>query len=350
MREHVPPRLSLAQTPTPIHKLSHLTELLGGPEIWIKRDDLTGCAASGNKVRKLEFLLADALRQGADVVVTCGGLQSNHARATAVMARRLGLLPHLILRGNPPAGTPDGNLFLDGLLGAELTFVTEKEYREHLDEIFAEVRRKYEASGRRAYLIPEGGSNELGAFGYVRTTREIVEQLRLERIRVDFIVTAVGSGGTLAGLLLGKRLYSLDAEILGINVCETAEYFQDRIMGIVRAMAERYHLGLGITREDVKIIDGYVGLGYAESRPEELDLIRDVSRLEGIILDPVYTGKAVFGLLDQIRRGRFSKKDRVLFLHTGGLFGLFAKRDQIRLDVEGTPSLESWRHQQRPEA
>ncbi|MDZ7374848.1 MAG: D-cysteine desulfhydrase family protein [candidate division KSB1 bacterium] len=339
MRDYVPPRLSLAQTPTPVHKLARLSELLGGPEIWIKRDDLTGCAASGNKVRKLEFVLADALRQGAQVIVTCGGIQSNHARATAVLARQLGLHPHLLLRGEPPADTPDGNFFLDLLAGATVTFVSPDDYRHRLDELFAEVRRQYETQGKRAYVIPEGASNELGAFGYLRATREIVEQLRLEGIRVNYVVTAVGSGGTLAGLLLGKRLYSLEAEVLGINVCETADYFHERILGIVRTVADRYHLGLGITPEDVKIIDGYVGRGYAESRPEELDLIRDLARLEGIILDPVYTGKAMFGLLDQIRRGRFAKSDRILFLHTGGIFGLFAKRKEMNLAVEGAPSL-----------
>ncbi len=335
----IPPRLSLAQTPTPLQKLQRLSEVLGGPEIWIKRDDLTGCVVSGNKVRKLEFVLADALRQGADVVITCGGIQSNHARATAVLARRIGLFPHLVLRGEPPEGAPDGNLFLDKLFGAAITYVTPEQYRNEIDDIFAEIRRTYEKRGQRAYVIPEGASNELGAFGYLRATREIVEQLRLEGLSVNYVVTAVGSGGTLAGLLLGKRLYALEADVVGFNVCDTAEYFRERIMGILRATAERYHLGLGVSPEDIQIIDGYVGLGYAESRPEELALIRDVARLEGIALDPVYTGKAMFGLIDQIRKGRFSKEDRILFLHTGGVFGLFAKRDQMDLDVEGTPSL-----------
>lgn len=339
MWQQIPPRLSLAQTPTPIHRLERLTRVLDGPEIWVKRDDLTECVASGNKIRKLEFVLADALRRGAQVVITCGGIQSNHARATAVLARRLGLEAHLVLRGTPPQETPDGNLFLDRLLGATITWVTPEEYRNEIDEVFGQIQRDYEKNGKSAYVIPEGASNELGVFGYLRATREIVEQMRLEGVEFDAVVVPVGSGGTLAGLLLGRRLYGLSAEAVGINVCETAEYFRERVMGIIRGVSDRYHLGLGIEESDVKIIDGYVGLGYALSRPEELALIRDVARLEGIVLDPVYTGKAMFGLIDQIRKGRFEKGQKILFVHTGGIFGLFAKRKEMDLDVEGTPTL-----------
>ena len=341
MEGPIPPRLSLAQTPTPIHKLQRLTDLLRGPEIWIKRDDLTGSTLSGNKVRKLEFVAADALRQGADVLVTCGGIQSNHARATAVVARRLGLHPHLVLRGESPEGVGDGNLFLDQVLGATITWVTPDQYRNEIDEIFEQIRRDYQKAGKTAYVIPEGASNELGAFGYLRATREIVEQTRLEGIRFTHIVTAVGSGGTLTGLLLGRRLYGLDSEVVGFNVCDDAEYFRRRIMGIVSRMTERYHLGLGVTEEDIQIIDGYVGRGYALSRPEELALIRDVARLEGVVLDPVYTGKAMYGLVDQILKGRFGADDRILFLHTGGIYGLFPKREEMDLSVAGTPYLDA---------
>ncbi len=343
MEGPIPPRLSLAQTPTPIHKLQRLSELLGGPEIWIKRDDLTGSALSGNKVRKLEFVAADALRQGADVLVTCGGIQSNHARATAVVARRLGLHPHLVLRGEAPKGMGDGNLFLDQLLGASITWVTPEEYRNEIDTIFEKIRQDYEKVGKKAYIIPEGASNELGAFGYLRAAREIVEQTRFEGLHFTHIVTAVGSGGTLTGLLLGRRLYGLDGEVLGFNVCDDAAYFRRRITGILGRMVERYHLGLGITEDDIQIVDGYVGRGYALSRPEELALIRDVARLEGVVLDPVYTGKAMFGLLDQIHQGRFDRGDKILFLHTGGIYGLFPKREEMELDVEGTPFLGSLR-------
>ncbi len=343
MEGPIPPRLSLAQTPTPIHKLQRLTDLLGGPEIWIKRDDLTGSTLSGNKVRKLEFVAADALRQGADVLVTCGGIQSNHARATAVVARRLGLHPHLVLRGEPPPGVGDGNLFLDQVLGASITWVTPEQYRNAIDEVFEGIRQDYANSGKKAYVIPEGASNELGAFGYLRAAREIVEQMRFEGLQFTHVVTAVGSGGTLTGLLLGRRLYSLDSEVLGFNVCDDADFFRRRIMGILSKMVERYHLGLGITEDDIQIVDGYVGRGYALSRPEELALIRDVARLEGVVLDPVYTGKAMFGLLDQIRQGRFGRGDRILFLHTGGVFGLFPKRGEMDLDVPGTPFLDGLR-------
>lgn len=329
-----PPSLSLACTPTPIQKLHHLTEAWGGPEIYIKRDDLTGCVLSGNKIRKLEFSAAEALGKGADTLVTCGGLQSNHARATALVAAGLGMRSLLVLRGS---GDPpwDGNYLLDRLAGAEFEFITPEEYRD-VDALMAAAAERLRKEGRTPYLIPEGASNEIGYFGYVKASEEINRQLHDEKLEIDFIVAATGSGGTLGGLVLGRRFFDMKPEPVGINVCDTAGYFQARILGVLQSMVSRYGWDLEIASEEIRLIDGYVGEGYALSRPEELQLIAEVARLEGIVLDPVYGGKAMFGLKDRIRRGRFEKGQRILFIHTGGVFGLFPQRDAFQGAVNGT--------------
>jgi len=323
-KDRFPKSVQLARVPTPIEHLPHLTKSFEGPEMYIKRDDLTGLELTGNKVRKLEFVMAEALEHGCDTVITCGGAQSNHARATAAAAARLGLKAHLVLRDGG-AGDLDGNLFLDRLVGAEVTFITSQEY-ERVDEIMQEVADQLRQAGRKPYIIPEGASNALGCLGYVRAAEELSAQLRELKLRVHHLVLAVGSGGTQAGLLLGKHLYDLPCEICGFNVCDSEAYFVNRIWGIVCQAQERFSLDLPIEKSDIHIIDGYVGKGYGLSRQEEIEIIKKTARLEGIILDPVYTGKAMYGLADQIRRGRFKAGENVLFLHTGGVFGLFPKR------------------------
>ena len=319
-----PKSIPLANLPTRIEKLKTLSEMWGGPEIYVKRDDLTGCTLSGNKVRKLEFAVAEALEAGADTLVTCGGLQSNHARATAVAAAKVGMHSLLILRGEE-GSREGGNLFLDRLLGAEVQFITPEAY-ETVDDLMAGIAETLRKQGRKPYVIPEGASNETGYFGYVRAAEEILEQSRETGLNVDVIVTATGSGGTLGGLVLGCKLFGLKVQPVGINVCSTAEAFQERIHGVIRRMIAKYDWDFDVAKDEIVLIDGYVGEGYALSRPEELALITDVARLEGVVLDPVYTGKAMFGLRDQIRRGRFRKGQRILFLHTGGIFGLFPKQ------------------------
>jgi D-cysteine desulfhydrase len=276
---------------------------------------------SGNKVRKLEFLVRDALDLGCDTLVTCGALQSNHARATAAVASRLGLKCLLVLRGNPQE-VFYGNLLLDRLLGADIFYVTPEEYQK-IDEVFASIDQKLRKSGRKPYLIPEGGSNALGAFGYVAAADELYHQAKAQGLPIDSIVCAVGSGGTYAGLLLGKKLLNLPFEIYGINVGDTAEYFQNRIFGIVQDAIKRYHLSVMVKKEEIQIIDGYVGLGYGQSQTQELELIRDIARKEGVALDPVYTGKAMYGLLDQVKKDPQRFGENVLFIHTGGVFSLF---------------------------
>jgi D-cysteine desulfhydrase len=292
-----------------------------GINLYLKRDDLTGILTSGNKIRKLEFLVREALDRQCDTLVTCGALQSNHARATAAVAARVGLKCLLVLRGDPQE-VFQGNILLDRLLGADIFYVTPEEYQQ-IDAVFASIDQRLRKSGRNPYLIPEGGSNALGAFGYVAAVEELYHQIKAQGLRVDSVVCAMGSGGTCAGLLLGKKLLGLPAEIYGINVGETAEYFQTRILEIIEKAIKLYRLPVEVKKEEIQIIDGYVGLGYGQSQIQELELIRDVARKEGIILDPVYTGKAMYGLLDQIRKQPKRFGQNVLFLHTGGIFSLF---------------------------
>ena len=242
MKFEFPPSLKLAHLPTPVEKMPSLPEFSGLPKLYIKRDDLTGSELSGNKVRKLEFCMAEATAEGARVVITCGGVQSNHARATAVAAARLGLRPLLVLRGAEPAES-DGNLFLDRLAGAEIRFITQEEY-ENVNEMMAQIARERSASGERAYVIPEGASYPPGVFGYIKAAEEIAATEKELGIEFDSIVIAVGSGGTHAGLLFGKRIFGLKATILGINVLDTPAYFAGRIAGIsedfVNAYGPRY--------------------------------------------------------------------------------------------------------------
>jgi D-cysteine desulfhydrase len=320
-----PPRVELARLPTPVQPLPRATAALGAPpgtvELWVKRDDLTGAVLSGNKIRKLEFLFADALAQGADTVLTCGGAQSNHARATALAAARLGLRAHLILRGTEPSpgAALEGNLLLDRLAGAEVTWVTPEEYGDR-EALFEELARSLRAAGRTPYVVVEGGSDAVGAWGYVRCAEEIAAH------GFDTIVHAVGSGGTSAGLLAGRSLAGLAARVVGVNVCDDAAYFRRRIAGITAALADRYALPRARHAEsDIEILDGFVGRGYALSRPEELAALRDLARAEGVVLDPVYSGKAWYALVTTLRRDPSAFGRRVLFLHTGGIFGLFPK-------------------------
>jgi D-cysteine desulfhydrase len=277
--------------------------------------------ASGNKVRKLEFLVREAMDQGCDMLVTCGSLQSNHARATAAVAAKLGLKCLLLLRGNPQE-VLEGNLFLDRLLGADIFYVTPEEYQK-IDEVFIAVDQKLRKSGRKPYLIPEGGSNALGSFGYVAAAEELYHQAKAQGLSLDTVVCAVGSGGTYAGLLIGKKLLQLPFELYGVNVGDTADYFQNKIYSIIQKAIQSYQLPIEAKKDEIQIIDGYVGLGYGQSQTQELELIREVARKEGVALDPVYTGKALYGLIDQLKKNPKRFGQNILFFHTGGIFSLF---------------------------
>jgi D-cysteine desulfhydrase len=298
-----------------------------GIEVIFKRDDLTGSTLTGNKVRKLEYLLAEASDTGCNMVVTCGGEQSNHCRATAIAAARLGLGSLLLLRTDDPAHPPPAtaNILLDRIAGSEIRWVSRAEYQRRAD-LFVEVKTALTKRGLNPYLVPEGGSNALGAWGYVRCVEELVEQLGNEPLTV---VYAAGSGGTGAGLILGTKLMDLPWRIVGFNVCDDQAYFVRAIGEIVESAIKRWSLPVAFERSEVEIVDGYVGLGYAKSQTAELKTLVDLARLEGVVLDPVYTGKAYHGLLGELQRepNRFGR--RIVFIHTGGIFGLLAKADEI---------------------
>lgn len=322
-----PKRLKLARTPTPLEFMPQLTDHFGGPNIWFKRDDLTGSTLSGNKIRKLEFSLADAFAQRTQVVITAGGIQSNHCRATALCCARLGLECHLILRGEQK-GAPDGNLLLDSMAGARISYFPQEIYSTKKPEIVADLTAKYASEGKKAYWIPVGASNAIGSWGYVRAFAELMAQTRKMGIRIDHLVAAVGSGGTNAGLIAGKALTkAFRPEIWGVNVCDDAPTFETEIRAILNSMSAQFGIKLTENNSPIRILDGYVGKGYAIPYEEELALLKWCGANEGQILDPVYTGKALYGLAQEIKQGRFRKKDNIVFIHTGGMFGLFPARD-----------------------
>ncbi|MBP6016188.1 MAG: D-cysteine desulfhydrase family protein [Candidatus Promineofilum sp.] len=319
-----PDRVSLAFLPTPIEPLERLSRHLGGPEIWIKRDDQTGLATGGNKARKLEFLVADALAQGADHLVTTGAPQSNHARQTAAAAARFGLGCSLVLRGQEPA-TVTGNFLLDQLLGAHVYWCSPRECGEAVSRVMGELR----AIGRRPYFIPLGGSNVIGATGYVLAMREMMEQTAAAHLNFDFTVFASSSGGTQAGLVLGACAFNFRGTVLGISVDHPADSLKTQVAALTTATAT--HLGLDTlsVADLVNVNDDYIGDGYAHVGETEREAIRLMGRLEGILLDPVYTGRAFGGLIDLIRWGAFTRGQRVLFWHTGGAAALPAFADRL---------------------
>ncbi len=321
-------KLKLGNFPTKIERLEKLSTMLK-EHIYIKRDDQTGAEVSGNKIRKLEYSIQEALNNDCDTLITCGGIQSNHARATAAAGIKLGLKSVLVLRSDDKPEM-EGNYLIDKILGADVRIISSDDYRERRQEIMEEIQKELALKGRKGYIIPEGASNGVGTFGYLKCFHEILEQEREYGITFDTIVTAVGSGGTYAGLYLGNKITNSGKKIVGVNVCDTAEYFKDRVCSILGEVKEYIpNINFEVKKEDMYIIDGYVGDGYALSRPEELEFICDFAEAEGIILDPVYTGKAMRGLYTELKKGTLKDSENILFIHTGGLFGLFSKRDQF---------------------
>lgn len=322
----IPERLRLANLPTRIEKLEKLSKAAGGPDIYIKRDDQTGTELSGNKIRKLEYSVKEALDKGCDYLITCGGVQSNHCRATAAAAAKLGIKSCLVLRGEKDT-KPEGNLLIDRLLGAEIRFITADQYSNNRGEIMEGIKAEMEQQGFRPYIIPEGASNGIGSFGYYTAMEEIQSQEKEIDIHFDCIVLATGSGGTYSGLWLANKLHGNTADIYGIIVGGDEAYFKARIPEILKESIGYMNTGIDIGIDDINIVGGYIGRGYALSSPEELDFISYLARLEGIILDPVYTGKAMYGLVKEIKKGTFDKYKNILFIHTGGLYGLFPQGD-----------------------
>jgi D-cysteine desulfhydrase family pyridoxal phosphate-dependent enzyme len=317
-------RVSLVNEPTPLHLLPRLSAALGGVQVWCKRDDLTRLALGGNKLRKLEFLLQDALDQGADTVITTGAAQSNHARLTAAAASSLGLRAVLVLRG-PVVGQGQGNLLLDDLVGAEVrlqSWQTWEEANAILESVAVEVRE----AGRHPYVIPLGGTNALGVLGYVMAAREL--GLQTEGRPPAAVVCATSSGGTQAGLVLGKTLFDLPFDIVGISVGEPA----DKMVATVARFASDAAVlvdAAPIPAADITVVDDYIGGGYGKLDLRTVEAIRTVASLEGVLLDPVYTGKAMAGLLDLAHQHRWKAGESVVFLHTGGIPALFAYWDAL---------------------
>ncbi|MBS5038070.1 MAG: D-cysteine desulfhydrase family protein [Fusobacterium sp.] len=321
-------KLRLGNFPTRIERLEKFSTIVK-EHVYIKRDDQTGTEFSGNKIRKLEYSINEAINNDCDTLITCGGIQSNHARATAAAGIKLGLKSVLVLRSDEKPEL-EGNYLIDKIMGADVRIISSEDYRERRQEIMENILKELEAKGRKGYIIPEGASNGVGTFGYLACFKEILEQEKEHGIVFDTIVTAVGSGGTFAGLYLGNKLTNSGKKIVGINVCDTAEYFKERVSEILKEVKTYIpDTEFEISKDDMCIIDGYVGDGYAVSRTEELDFICDFAEAEGIILDPVYTGKAMRGLYTEIKKGTFKDSKNILFIHTGGLFGLFSKRDQF---------------------
>jgi len=327
MTPKYPDRVAIAHLPTPLEEMTRLSKHLSGPRLLIKRDDQTGLATGGNKTRKLEFLVADALAQGCDYLITTGSPQSNHCRQTAAAAAKFGLGCSLVLTGKAPEGETavTGNLLLDQLLGAHLYWAGGRTRQEAMLDVAAELR----TMGHKPYIIPLGGSNVMGATGYVQAMEELTDQLQDERLNVDFIVFASSSGGTQAGLVLGAAIYDFHGQIIGVSVDHPAADLQTSVAALATATAT--HLGLGTlslaARIDVN--DDYLGEGYAMVGETEREAIQMVAQLEGILLDPVYTGRAMGGLIDLIRWGAFTRGQTVLFWHTGGAAALPAFADKL---------------------
>ena len=327
-------KLALANLPTKIQRLSRWSDECG-KNIYVKRDDQTGSEWSGNKIRKLEFAVQEALEQGCNLLITCGGIQSNHCRATVAVAAHLGLKAAVLLRisEEPPV---EGNYFLDRLMGADVRFCTRDEYRDHRGDIMQEMADGYTAQGYKPYIIPEGASFGVGVLGYYFAMKEIVAQEKEMGVRFDTVLVATGSGGTLAGLQLANLIHGYGKRVIGVCVCDDAAYFQDIAARISRD-ALPYLIAQGEISEqeasrwaaslkpgDFEFFEEYVGIGYALSRPEELEHIRRMARLEGTVFDPVYTGKATFGMVNELKEGgRLRSSENILFIHTGGLYGLF---------------------------
>ncbi len=322
-----PPRLSLAHTPTPLTPLAHISAELDFP-VWCKRDDLTGSVLSGNKIRKLEFVLAEALAQGADTLVTCGGLQSNHCRTTALLAATHGLGCELILRGERPA-VDDGNLLLAAMAGACIHTYPAARYRRDMNVLRDEHLQRLRHAGRRPFWIPTGASDGVGIWGYVDAARELAEDCRAEGIERPLVVCAAGSGGTLAGLAAGLEHYLPRAQVLGVAVCDSAAYFKRRVAEDVAACLTRYdQCGLAMPT-NFRVVEDYIGPGYAQADPCIYQLMARLARQEGLVLDQVYTAKAFYGMLQEWRKGLETSIQALIFVHTGGVFGLFPEREQV---------------------
>lgn len=321
-------KLHFANLPTPIEEIQ-LVDADLPVRLFMKRDDFTGMGLSGNKIRKLEYLLYNAIENDVTDIITTGGIQSNHARATAMACAKLGLHAHLLLSGDEKA-EKEGNNFLNHLAGADVRYASPHDYVSRSDELMEHWKKTLEEEGGKVMIIPLGASNALGSVGYVEAFEEIVDQEQKEERSFDLIVTTVGSGGTLSGLIYGNKLNNNPTHVMGITVSQPAEFFATKVIPpILEDLNELYGNDLKFNEEDIHILDGYQGLGYAKSKVEELEFIKDFTTQTGIILDPVYTGKAMYGLMNEILSGNLNQYENILFIHTGGTLGW--TKEQIQM-------------------
>jgi D-cysteine desulfhydrase len=318
------PRLRFAHLPTPIEELPRLSAALGGPRLLVKRDDQTGLAFGGNKTRKLEFLVAEALEQGAKMLISAGAIQSNHCRQTAAAAAKFGLECTLVLTGDMPS-QPSANILLDQLFGARIVNVLDRKDR---DRILHETFDKATAEGKKPYLVPYGGSSPTGALGYAFAVEEFMKQ----NIHADWFVFGTSSGGTHAGLVLGQRLFGFKGKVLGISIDESVEWLQENVSALATSASEKLGQRLSFVPTDVLANADYCRAGYGVLTEAEREAVHLFARHEGLLLDPVYTGRAAAGLIDLIRKGFFKKEETVLFWHTGGQPALFAEKYATHLE------------------
>lgn len=317
------PRLRFAHLPTPVEALPRLSAHLGGPKILIKRDDQTGLAFGGNKTRKLEFLVAEAQAQGAKMMISAGAIQSNHCRQTAAAAAKFGLECILVLTGVAPA-QPSANLLMDRLFGAKIVTVADRADR---DRILKETFDQAVDQGKQPYLVPYGGSSPTGALGYAFAVEEFIKQ----EIHADWMVFGTSSGGTHAGLVLGQRVFGFQGKVLGISIDEPVKALKENVSALASAASDKFGKHIQFTGQDVLANDDYCTAGYGVFGEGEREAIQLFASLEGLLLDPVYTGRAAAGMIDLIRRGAFQKDETVLFWHTGGQPALFA--DKYQADI-----------------
>lgn len=332
------PRVSLAHLPTPFEHLPRLSTHLGGPDIWVKRDDCTGLGTGGNKTRKLEFLMADAGEQGATAIVTQGAVQSNHARQTAAAACRLGMKCELVFEQRVGDASEfyrtSGNVLLDRMYGARIREVPAgTDMTKAMDEVATELSE----AGETPYIVPGGGSNPIGALGYVDCALEIVTQANRAGVAVDHVVHATGSAGTQAGLVTGFNAMHAGIPVLGIGVNAPREVQEERVYQLACDTAEKIGAPGIVAREDVVANCDYVGEGYGIPTDAMNEALLLLARLEGLLFDPVYSGKALAGMLDLVRRGELAACRNVVFVHTGGTAGLFAYGDRLSTDTAGQP-------------
>lgn len=336
MNIQYPTKFSLGRLSTPLQALDRLSEKIGGPRIWVKRDDMNGFATSGNKLRKLEYLLKDAKAKGCDTLVTQGAFQSNHCRATALLGVKMGFKTSLLLLGDLDSisekNIPDANLFIDLLTGVDITYFDMDSNIERLDEILEEKIDSLKKEGHKPYKIPAGATTPLGLWGYIECSKELKADFEQEQINPKYIVHTTGTAGTQAGLTLGNKMYNLGTEIWGVAVWQDKNHFEKISKNLMREWGNEFGTEINIDNLTINTIDDYVGQAYSQPDAEIYETIKMVAQQEAIILDPVYTGRGFHGMLESIRNGKFADTEDIVFLHTGGFLGLFAQRDKFSFD------------------